>query len=220
MSVTGNPLASTGMLIERETQTFLGSCAVYGSPRCALTAAHCIASFDPESINVVLPQWGIARVVAAHSHPKADLAVLRIEHEPGEFDSILDEVPFESVVPLRGVGTDFGAYGFPEHRDWGSDTSAATGRLFKGHFQRLFEHVDPAGYSYAAGEMSISSPRGLSGGPLWLLDDPDKLVGIAAANVYSETPGAIEGTVSYGVAVLLWLHQTWLDDFVRLSRRG
>lgn len=205
------------MLLQAESGAFLGSCAVYARPVYALTAAHCIAHLAPGDIKVVLPVWGgTARVLAAHHHPEADLAVLRIEHDPGELDSILDELPFRGLAPLTGVGANFGAYGFPEHPDWSDDRPEAAGRLFKGHFQRLFTFEDHTGrYSYPAGEMSIPSPRGLSGGPLFSLDQPDKLAAIAAANVYSSTPGEIEGTVSYGIAVLLWMTQVWLDDQVR-----
>lgn len=211
-----NPLAATGMLRQAESDAFLGSCAVYARPVYALTAAHCVARLAPEEIKVVLPVWGgTASVVAVHRHPSADLAVLRIKHDPSELDSILDELPFRGLVTLTGVGEGFGAYGFPEHQDWDGDELTATGRLLKGHFQRLFTFKDHTGeYSYPAGEMSVASPRGLSGGPLFSLEQPDKLAAIAAANVYSSTPGELEGTVSYGIAVLLWTTQVWLDEQV------
>jgi len=220
--VKDNPLASTGMLTERNSSAFLGSCAIYVKPELALTAAHCVRHLQPSDIKVILPAWeGTADVLAVHCHPRADLAILRIKHDPVEYASLLPELPFSGLGNLTGVGADFCAYGFPEFQAWDDDKPEATGRLFKGHIQRLFTYKDHTkNYEYVAGEMSIPSPRGLSGGPLFLADDPDKLIGIAAANIYSSTPGEIEGTVSYGVAVLLWIVQVWLDDFVRAVPRA
>ncbi len=103
-------------------------------------------------------------------------------------------------------------------------------RLFVGHFQRFFTFDGLSGRKFFAGEMSIPAPAGLSGGPLWVPENPSKLIAIVSSNMeshsiidsYEETTqdgevtrGEIRRQISYGVCVMLSEVGDWVWDRVR-----
>ena len=141
-------------------------------------------------------------VEAIDRHPEADLAVLRVDR-----DAAQGVEPFWRALPAR-FGEPFIAFGYPENV-FGEDSGQPTARLFRGHYQRFFENHSRMGYRYEAGEMSIPSPRGLSGGPLFRVGAPMYALGLAAENFQSTTGLEV---ISYGVAVMLAPLEGWLDE--------
>jgi hypothetical protein len=109
-----------------------------------------------------------------------------------------------------------------------------TARLFRGHFQRGLRYIR-GNYEYEAGEMSIPSPAGLSGGPLFRPHDFNYVTAVATENVQSTTyvgrieevtkEGVVERHVErdvaqYGIAAVLAPLSEWLDEVApRAARR-
>jgi hypothetical protein len=149
-------------------------------------------------------------------HPSADLAVLSVLGPQVD--------PFPGVATKYAMGDEFFAFGFPADV-FGPGSLRPTARLFRGYFQRYFEYASPLGYTYNAGEMSVPSPGGLSGGPVLRLADGPFVSGLAAENLKTYTVLEAEeevatpaGTmrreyrevINYGVAVLLDSVYDWL----------
>jgi hypothetical protein len=201
---------------------YSGTGAIYVRGNVVVTAAHCVP--DDADAKYAFKAPGVKDAWVAHTvvrHPEADLAVM-VGHP---------DIPMPSTGVYRGVDEtlaeagDFCAFGYPAEQD------TAVGRVFKGHFQRYFGYVDPAGKSYFAGEMSVPAPAGLSGGPVSRPATPDLLSGIVTANhdsylivdSFEETEingmvskGQIKRVVSYGIAAMLVnpAMRQWLEEIV------
>lgn len=228
-------LAFTGVVItavsgpENDADlTVGGSCFLFRSDHVVLTASHCVPQ-DVERPAVILPRvrrtMQIGRI---ERHPSADVALL---FEEG-FDETLP-LGAPEFAPVDGVGNvalgeDFIAYGYPIDgpATSGQIVQRPTPRLFKGHYQRFMPYTTPRGYSYLAGELSITAPGGLSGSPLiregsWL---PTGVVTGSAesyaivdsieevddnGHVYRQEARKV---VTYGIALMLYDVVEWLND--------
>ncbi len=139
-----------------------------------------------------------------------------------------DTHPFWGVVHTWSLGEDFMAYGYPADV-LGPEPDQPTERLFRGHYQRFMRYESLLGYSYLAAEMSIPSPTGLSGGPLFRPGAHPMLVAMATENLDSTTyletveieerPGQrtekrYERVIQYGVALILSDVSEWLDTLI------
>lgn len=219
--------------------TFLGTCFAYMSERVFLTAAHCVRGASKQQIGVFRSGDGRFSITAADDvvcHPRADLAIVHLAKvAPARLGGI--DFTDTEVSPFRGnlapvePGTDFVAYGFPEdvfnqsksrHR-----TQNVVARVFKGHFQRFLKHRSYLGYEYEAGELSVPCPAGLSGGPLYPVNQRGLLFGMVTENLESyttvqeiettEADGRINRVehrrvINYGIALMLrdvhgWIHE-------------
>jgi hypothetical protein len=219
------------MVDDKGTVRFLGSAFAYGSRTTLLTAAHCVkdapcnrlfvcsaAEFDPKRA---------VRITAIRVHPKADLALLKLEREA------------IGLRPLIGVGPpqpgqEVVAHGFPE------DTTPLGIRPIERHFsgvaQRTLQWTGIDSYSYDAIEVSFGSPEGLSGGSLCIYGNTEKgfrvysLVGLMTkdrrASTYIETVSETEedgrrltetvhAVTKYGIAVDLSVVRPWIRRNLR-----
>ncbi len=99
--------------------------------------------------------------------------------------------------------------------------------MFVGHYQRFFRYQAHEPFEYLAGEMSISAPSGLSGGPLFRQGAQFMVTGMATANLESYAiTDSLEETreggdtfrlearrvINYGLALMLSGVSDWLDD--------
>jgi len=86
-----------------------------------------------------------------------------------------------------------------------------------------------SGFQYAAMELNIACPRGLSGGPLFRVSEAERVMGLVTENLESTTAldevevvssqGMVERTearkvITYGVALRLGAVADWLDERV------
>lgn len=230
------PLDAVALVYEGQqdgSEHFLGTCFAFRYKNRFLTAHHCVAEKDVSRLSVFHPQDFVhTKVESMAVHPTADIAVLVLASGRHETDVWLH---FDTDNRL---GNDFMAYGFPEDQ-FAPEQEAAersfvyrgnpTARLFKGYFQRYFNHRSrlPAGYQYRAGEMSIGCPAGLSGGPLFRPMSVHSLCGLVTENFESATvlhwkERAVEGSgthtteqariINYGVCVMLSSVADWLEE--------
>jgi len=101
-------------------------------------------------------------------------------------------------------------------------------RFFRGYVQRKLQYELPP-FTFSALEMSIPSPSGLSGGPLFTPTNFNEVIGLATQNVESTTyvgrhEEVVDGEkrfsstdvhyVQYGIGALLAPHVPWLDELV------
>jgi Trypsin-like peptidase domain len=240
-----NPLRATGILFQVNEQGWLqgmlGSCFAFREPRAFLTAAHCVGDLGSEQLAIWMPGTGEIEMVREGEergwtgirpplkpaadvtrHDRADVALLRAsdEVEPTE--------PFWGSVGNMALGEEFQAFGYPENV-LQEPKRMPTARLFTGHYQRFFPHQSHLGHEYLVGEMSIPSPPGLSGGPLFRPGAQQMVTGLAAENfdsattleaseVVSEERGTVrteyQRVISYGLAVILDPLSEWLDAHI------
>jgi hypothetical protein len=218
-----NPLHGIGLLLRRHNGdfSFLGTCFALRSQHHFLTARHCVGSLAADEVAIAVP--GVLAPVVAEAiahHPTADVTVVRLPSEA----PVAQVEPFWMGVPLRALGVDFMAFGYPESVS-GDQAREPTPRLFKGHVQRFFDHTSYIGYHYRAVELSIPAPAGLSGGPVFG-GSTVSVFGMVTENFQSWTTveaveevreqgivGATEyrAIVNYGVAILLNEESAWLD---------
>jgi hypothetical protein len=225
-----NPIASVAALFHnREPVAFLGTCFPFREPTCFLTAAHCIGALPASELVVGLPinfEMGPLPVLSAERHPKADIALLRIAHAPDGQVS-----PFWNHASNYTYGEAFAAFGYPEDT-FGPQPGVPVARLFRGHIQRVLHYASPLGYEYDSAELSIGSPAGLSGGPVFRPDAPVVVIGLVTENLQSTTyleaieevqeNGAVyrreyQSVINYGMAVLLDRVGDWLDERVPMT---
>lgn len=220
----------TGRILLRRTSSFLGTCAAFRHPNIALGAAHCVRDMGSEKIQIHFPgRRELRDVLEVVVHPSADLAILRTASQatdrtggffpPGAFLDCTGDVD---------LGEEFMAYGYP---DGAQDLkkAKAVARFFRGYYQRFFDYVAPGRYRYAAAELSIPAPAGLSGGPVFSPDDQGRLIALVTTDVQSGTitdsveteisPGTVRRievwkAIYYGVALLLEPLRQWLDENV------
>ena len=232
-----DPIQATGLLlhVNQERQAFLGSCFAFREDRAFLTAAHCVTNLEPHEVSAWFPGEGsdpvelpIRRMEWIHRHSNADVAILKAAADSPRVE------PFWSAVSNYALGEDFMAFGYPENV-FGEDARMPTARLFRGHYQRFFEHRSHMGYRYQAGELSITCPPGLSGGPLFRPGAPEIVTALATENFDSTTTlervetkteddQSVEHrymrVISYGVAVMLDPLSGWLDEHLERFDAG
>ena len=223
-----NPRNSVCLLVRNDPgdgakPTFLGTCFAFRSSRRFLTAAHCISGLDPKEIGIFVPETGnTLSVVSEQQHPEADITVLSTA------DPLQHNLqPFVDHTSRHEIGEDFMAFGFPEDV-FAVDRRQPVPRLFKGHFQRFFEHKSHLGFRYVAGELSVGCPGGLSGGPVYRASDlVFRVDGVVTENLESttvletleetETDGAVTRhsfarIINYGLCVMLFDLKEWLHN--------
>lgn len=219
-------LAGTGGLYtadEGHGRSLLGSCFSIVDPTVFVTAAHCIPDSQNISINhfggpspdLVSPVRSVARV------PNTDIAILRIDAS-GRWAQ-----PFQSMRLYADFGEEVCAMGFTPDYLPGSTSSEAV-RIFRGFVQRpfLFRSDD---FQYSALELSFPCPPGLSGGPLFSVEDPSMLLGVVTGTFETfTTPHEVfveetakgmtryEGRsiVSYGIAECLTDARPQLEEIL------
>jgi hypothetical protein len=133
-----------------------------------------------------------------------------------------------SPGPVPRWGDDFLAIGFPASVEGSPPKPRPTPRLFKGHFQRIFEHESDFGFSYLAGELSMPAPHGLSGGPVFSLQR-GRVLGVVAENLETtnlrhsqetvEEDGSTTrverlGVINYGICVMVQAIEAWAEEII------
>jgi Trypsin-like peptidase domain len=162
-----------------DTGSFLGTCFTYRDSRVVVTAAHCVGNLPQNEIVVVWsPGPVVRRASAVTKHPEADIAVVTV---PAPRDPL---ECFSRIIPYQTLGEDFYAVGFTEVAPPNAPRRPLA-RLYKGHFQTFYAYESFFGYRYAAGEISIPAPGGLSGGPVFLPRDQQTVVAMVTENVNS-----------------------------------
>jgi hypothetical protein len=224
---TREPLRAVGTVLAAASATgpqFAGSCFALRHTNHVLTAAHCVAG-EPSQDFYVSFLGGTNRypVVEVIPHPTADLALLRLA--PDLWPSGVD--PFAGYASIERWGQDFAGFGSVVDgglRSSNVDAREPTARLFKGHFQRVFESPKDG---HLAAEMSIAASAGFSGGPIFQPNPPCLVLAVVIGNwessitlesVETETSAgtlretSIQKVISYGIALPLADFGDWLDE--------
>jgi hypothetical protein len=231
-----DPLAPVGMLFARQPDNnrldFLGTCFLFRHDFVCLTAAHCVRGIEVERLVIVFPRLDQQSPVSeVRAHWTKDVAIVYLARPLAEQSSGYPESAFWDCVSNYGLGEEFAAYGYPEDSPAVSEGGLIpTARFFRGHFQRFFNYFPPGGHAwYAAGEMSLPAPAGLSGGPVFRPGAHPMLIGLVTANAESYTLRDYEERleepdsrhifearriVAYGVVLLLDQLAYWLRHFV------
>lgn len=139
---------------------------------------------------------------------ESDLAVFQTDAPDAKWAA-----PFQKLKYVADLGEEICAFGYPQ--DLMSEVPAKeTPRFFRGTVQRpfLFER---SGRRYSAFELSFPCPPGLSGGPVFLADNPSTVIGVVTENfetytvehevVEEKRPGEVirreaRSVITYGVA--------------------
>ncbi len=222
-----NAVENTGILTRRDDGAFLGSCFIFRYPEFVLTAAHVVEGVSAKESVVSLPcsraaseQFAVREI---HTHPTADLAVVRID-PPDEMDITW---AISQLFDDRTYGIDIVAYGYPAHS--ASGVIVPTPRLFKGHVQRYFNHVSHLGYEYVAAELNFGCPVGLSGSHIINARHHGRLYGVVTENVSASTEmdsilevddagkeyrESFHNIINYGLALWLPAYADWVDSHV------
>src|SRR6185369_16781915 len=210
---------------EHSTGSFLGSCFAYRHSSFVLTAAHCVGDLPAQELVAVWPGPIIRRCVSVSKHATADVALLTLPPISTQIDCFLQTGSYNAL------GEDFYAIGFTEVVT-ANEQQLPTARLYKGHFQRFLNYKSFLGYEYAAGEISIPAPGGLSGGPIFLPRDQQTVIAIVAENAQSAAvldsieevmeDGAqyktlYQAIIRFGVVVMLSSVSDWLEQQVIVS---
>lgn len=161
-------------------------------------------------------------------HPSADVATLNAPSAHGV-------EPFWNAVGNYSMGEDFMAYGYPEGV-FGEGAGRPVPRVFRGHYQRFLDYQSQhLRYRYVAGEMSIPSPVGLSGGSVFRLGAPMMVTGLVTENLESmsgirrieevRSSNKVEITkemnvISYGVALMLDSVSDWTREAIPVLSSG
>jgi len=208
-------LAGTGLLFdgfEAGAREFLGSCFSLLEPTVFLTAAHCLERVPIERLWVNHyggpPPAMFTQVRRIEWVQESDLAVFETDAPEAKW-----AVPFQKLKYAADLGEEICAFGYPQ--DLMSQVPAKeTMRFFRGTVQRPFLFERP-GRRYSAFELSFSCPPGLSGGPVFLAEDPSTVIGVVTENFETYTvqhemveerrPGEVirheaRHVITYGVA--------------------
>ena len=180
-------LAGTGLLfngVEPERRKYLGSCFSILEPTVFVTAAHCLQGVPAERLWVNHfggpPPNLFTRVRRIEWVQEADLAVFETEAPGSKWAE-----PFQRLMYAADLGEEICALGYPN--DLMSEAPAKeTLRLFRGFVQRPFL-FHRAGRQYTAFELSFPCAPGLSGGPVFLADDPGTVIGVVTENFETYT---------------------------------
>lgn len=225
-----DPLAATGLITvtSGEVTEIVGTCCLFRHEAVAITADHCIPR-EEMTIRVYLPQLGRVDVVKeVHRHEHADVAVLILSDELPATTGY-PENAFWDGVSNWALGEQVMAYGFPSEGPNPGGGANPIARLFIANYQRFFGYKSPQGYRYLAGEISVSAPGGLSGGPVFRPGAQQMLTGLVTANheSYAITDSLEEvreggyhfrlearKVISYGVVLMLSGVSDWLKEVI------
>lgn len=203
-------------------RSFLGSCFAFGGTTKVVTAAHCVGRLEADEIVSVWPPNIARSATSVVRHPSADIAVVTFPALSCSVD------PFTSVTKCEALGADFYAIGFTEAVT-GAAPARPTARLYKGYFQRFFEHRSFFGYTYSAGELSIPAPGGLSGGPIFFPSAQETVIGVVTENVRSalvldsveeiledgrEYKATNQAIVTFGVCLMIGSVHDWITRVI------
>lgn len=201
----------------------LGTCFALRRPTSLLTAHHVIKKHDPGTLGVFfIGTPTLRRVTAVHPHPKADVAILEAE-DPA--DSPIE--PATQILTGIHLGETFIAIGFPSELIFGQ-AGGHPHRMLMGHYQRFMDYESNLhGYRYAAGEMNVPNPKGMSGAPLLRPETPQFVSGLATETIDVESyPSVIheetidgrtdkiteKRLIQYGVSVILGNLVDWINE--------
>ena len=161
----------------------LGTCFALRRPTSLLTAHHVIKKHDPGTLGVFfIGTPTLRRVTAVHPHPKADVAILEAE-DPA--DSPIE--PATQILTGIHLGETFIAIGFPSELIFGQ-AGGHPHRMLMGHYQRFMDYESNLhGYRYAAGEMNVPNPKGMSGAPLLRPETPQVVRGVSTVTIAGES---------------------------------
>ena len=211
---------------------FAGSACLFRHDHIALTAGHCVPE-STDAIHLEVPYLSrLQEVRQVIRHPQADIAILICDENVGASRDGVPDHAFWDRVSNWNLTEEFLAYGYPvEGPSPDRISNQPTARAFVGHLQRFFRYSSPAGYTYTAGEMSIPSPSGLSGGPVFRRGAQSMLLGIVTANIESfALTDSIEEireggetfrlesrrVLSYGLCLMLSTVSDWLQENIPL----
>jgi len=160
--------------------TILGSCFRLWSPSHYLTAQHVVDSFPEKNIFIMNPfdSSGDFYVKTIHKHLTADIAILKVDPIP---DARFEQLKItDSEAKL---GQDIHCFGIVW--DLFQSRERSQFRVIGGILQRDLLYND-GNYKSEAFELSAPIPKGLSGGPAFLGQQPEIVVGMALATIQSE----------------------------------
>ena len=180
-------LAGTGLLfdgVEEGSRTYLGSCFSLFEPTVFLTAAHCLKGISLEHLWVNHyggpPPNLFTRVRRIEWAEESDIAILETDAPEAKW-----ALPFKKLKYAADLGEEVCSFGYPQ--DLMSQVPAKeTLRMFCGTIQRPFLFERP-GRRYSAYELNFPCPPGLSGGPLFLSEDPTTVIGVVTENFETYT---------------------------------
>jgi hypothetical protein len=143
----------------------LGTCFSFRQQDSFLTARHCVVD-DVAQAGLIMPDApGPVPIASIEHHPHADLSLLRIDVASLGYKPYWH--PFWNFVGNWSMGEEFMAYGYPVDTLEDEEEPRPKPRLFRGYYQRFWLHRAGPRFRYLAGELSITAPAGLSGGPVF-----------------------------------------------------
>lgn len=199
------------------TPRCIGSSSAFGSATTFVTAAHIVAGRRLDEIAV--NHFGHSR----HQFSPINEIVVDQHLDAALLDVVVEEprwiLPFTHALGAAWYGSEVASIGWPVDL-LAPDADRETLRCFRGYIQRTFLYDPPGRGSYPAFELSFAAPPGLSGSPVFLVDEPTTLVGIVTANFSThslieateetaDTTRAIQRTeyrsvITYGIATIAW----------------
>ena len=183
-----NPLLSTvGLLFdgrEEADRRFLGSCFCVTAAGVFVTAAHCLD-------HVPLDRLWINHFGGPEPHAFTPAKSIDLIREADTAVVVTDAPnakwvrPFGRVRFFANLGEPVCALGYPFGSVQVDVPPRETFRFFRGHIQRPFVHRSPrsGGARYSAYELSFPCPFGLSGGPVFLAEDPTTVIGVVTEDL-------------------------------------
>jgi hypothetical protein len=208
---------------------YLGTCFPFRHAHIFLTARHCIEDMGASDLAVATQYGHKLTVQRIEHHPTVDVSA--VVTDPNTL-GILH--PFAGLYLFPGthaIGEEFAAFGFPVGGTVHEPANIPVPRVFRGHIQRLADFRTGGLKSYTAFELSIPAPSGLSGGPVFVPSEADRVFGVVTGNadsymteveeVEEMTPGCTSRTtvkriISYGMALSLMGVRDWLDEVAPL----
>lgn len=218
------PHCAVQALTHRDAEKYLGvlgSAFRLWSPKHYITANHCIENLYPENIGVLNCFGQDLQCKSVYRHPTSDIAVLEIGSDiPTEFEQ------FELADFDWYYGTEVHCFGMVCH--YGGRPANELARVLGGIVQRDCTYEDGT-YKSECVELSFPIPTGMSGGPLFIAHAPNKVIGMAIANIKSELVVSsqleyknqkeiwserVSEITQYGVALRLYPLKEWFESVI------
>ncbi len=219
------PFAAVQALLKtnQNESELIGTCFRVNAPSYYITASHCINGLDPQEIEVMncLDKSENLACTSVYNHPKADIVILKVEGNiPEEFET------FQIVERDNFVGVQVHCFGMLLQSEYIKGDSPA--RVVGGIIQRDFLYKNNY-YEFLAFELSNPIPKGMSGGPAFIANKPNLVVGIAIGAIKSEIVVSefteYEGDrtkerekrseiTRYGVVLRLNPIKDWIDEII------